>query len=84
MPKFFDENFPYSMRTEGIAEDSMKFESQKLESRWRSKSALDVARGIREVAEKEEARRRLHDQIESQIKAGFGGVPLRRPMIVPR
>ena len=81
MPKFFDENFAYSMRTEGIAEDSKKYETQKQESRYKSKGALDVARNIREVTEKEEARRRLHEQIESQIKAGFGGVPLRRPMI---
>lgn len=81
VPKYFDDDYPDSMRLEGIAEDKQKFNAQMAESRARARSALEVARRIREAGTEEEERRLLREQIEAQIKAGFGSTVLRRASV---
>lgn len=85
MDTYFDERYPGSMRTVGnisSAEDLMRYREQMSLTRARAKNAIEVARYISESGTAEEERRMLREQMEAQIKAGFGGVSLRRSSMI--
>jgi hypothetical protein len=82
---FYDDRHPVSTRVEGSAsaEDIMAFREHMSLTRSRAKSAIDVARNISEAGSAEEERRVMLEQMEAQIKAGFGGAALRRGSVMP-
>lgn len=84
--RFFDNRFPGSMRLQGSAlEDETKSFKENMElTRSRARQAIEVARNISEAGTAEEERRLMREQIEAQIKAGFGGATLRRSSMVRR